>query len=145
MANLNIVLLAGNLTKDPEVRYTPSGTAVADLRLAVNRTWVDRQTNERKEEVCFVDVVTWGRQAETCGEFLKKGSPVLAEGRLQLDEWESQSGEKRSKLRVRARRIQFLGGRRREEVAKEEVRPPSGVSQPSGISEETSAEDDIPF
>ena len=144
MANLNLVLLAGNLTKDPEVRYTPSGTAVADLGIAVNRTWVDRQTNERKEEVCFVDVVAWGRQAETCGEYLRKGSPILIEGRLQLDKWETQAGEKRSKLRVRARRIQFLG-RRREEGGKG-APPPGGAEGPGSMPyDETSIEDDIPF
>ena len=112
MANLNLVILVGNLTRDPEVRYTPSGKAVSDLSLAVNRTWVDRQTNEKKEQVCFVDIVVWGRQAETCSEYLSKGAPVLVEGRLQLDKWETQAGEKRSKLRVPARRVQFLGRRR---------------------------------
>ncbi len=144
MANLNLVLLAGNLTKDPEVRYTPSGKAVADLGLAVNRTWVDRQTNEKKEEVCFVDIVTWGRQAETCGEYLHKGSPILVEGRLQLDKWETQSGEKRSKIRVRARRIQFLG-RRREEGGRGAPQAPSPEGPSSAPYEEPGAEDDIPF
>lgn len=144
MANLNLVLLAGNLTKDPEVRYTPGGKAVADLSLAVNRTWMDRQTNEKKEEVCFVDVVTWGRQAETCGEYLSKGSPVLVEGRLQLDKWETQSGEKRSKLRVRARRIQFLG-RKREDGGRGASQPSSEQGPNGAPYEEPGIEDDIPF
>ena len=144
MANLNLVLLAGNLTKDPEVRYTPSGKAVADLGLAVNRTWMDRQTNEKKEEVCFVDIVTWGRQAETCGEYLHKGSPILVEGRLQLDKWETQSGEKRSKIRVRARRIQFLG-RRREEGGRGAPPAPSSEGSSAAPYDEPGAEDDIPF
>ncbi len=141
MANVNLVLLAGNLTRDPEVRYTPNGKAVADLGLAVNRKWFDRQTNERKEEVCFVDVVVWGKQAENCAEYLKKGAPIFIEGRLQLDRWETQAGEKRSKLRVNARRIQFLG-RRRDDVpgAISSPPPPAGSAY-----EEQGAEDDIPF
>lgn len=145
MANLNLVILVGNLTRDPEVRYTPSGKAVSDLSLAVNRTWVDRQTNEKKEEVCFVDIVVWGRQAETCGEYLSKGAPVLVEGMLQLDKWETQAGEKRSKLRVRARRVQFLG-RRRDEASGAGPQPPRSPAAPSGGAyEEPGIEDDIPF
>jgi single-strand DNA-binding protein len=108
MANLNKVFLVGNLTRDPEVKYLPSGTAVADLGLAVNETYKNRD-GETKESTVFVDVAVWARQAETCGEYLTKGSPVLIEGRLQLDQWETQQGEKRSKLRVRADRVQFLG------------------------------------
>jgi len=108
MASLNRVFLIGNLTKDPTLRYTPGGAAVADLGLAINSTFVSK-TGEKKEEVCFVDVVTWGRQAETASEYLTKGSPIFVEGRLQLDSWETAEGEKRSRLRVRAARIQFLG------------------------------------
>jgi len=145
MANLNLVILVGNLTRDPEVRYTPSGKAVSDLSLAVNRTWFDRQTNERKEEVCFVDVVVWGKQAENCAEYLKKGSPIFIEGRLQLDRWETQAGEKRSKLRVNARRVQFLG-RRRDESSSAGPQPPRSPAAPSGEAyEEPGIEDDIPF
>jgi single-strand DNA-binding protein len=107
---MNRVFLAGNLTRDPEVRYTPSGMAVADLRLAVNERYKDSTTNEWKEKAVYVDVVVWGRQAETSGQYLSKGSPVLIEGRLQLDQWENQQGEKRSKLRVNASRVQFLSG-----------------------------------
>lgn len=108
MASLNRVFLIGNLTKAPTLRYTPGGAAVADLSLAINSTFVSK-TGEKKEEVCYVDVVTWGRQAETASEYLTKGSPIFVEGRLQLDSWETAEGEKRSRLRVRAARIQFLG------------------------------------
>ena len=109
MASLNYVVLAGNLTRDPVVRNTPSGTAVADLGLAVNEKYKNK-AGELVETTCYVDVVAWGRQAEVCQQYLHKGSPVLIEGRLQLDQWESKEGEKRSKLRVRADRVQFLSG-----------------------------------
>jgi single-strand DNA-binding protein len=108
MASLNRVLLIGNLTRDPEIRHTPKGTAVGDLALAINMTYRTAEGQE-KEEVCYVDIVVWGRQAETCKDYLSKGSPIFVEGRLQLDQWESTQGEKRSRLRVRAERIQFLG------------------------------------
>ncbi|MDE0839262.1 MAG: single-stranded DNA-binding protein [Kiritimatiellae bacterium] len=112
MASLNRVLLIGNLTRDPEVRYIPSGTAVAELGLAVNESFRNKEGQE-VESTVFVDVVVWARQAETCAEYLSKGSPVFIEGRLQLDQWESKEGEKRSKIRVRADRVQFLGSPRR--------------------------------
>lgn len=108
MANLNKVFLMGNLTHDPEVRYIPSGTAVADLRMAVNERYKDRDSGEWREKPVFVDVTVWRRQAETAGEYLSKGSPVLIEGRLQLDQWETDDGQKRSKLKVTADRVQFL-------------------------------------
>lgn len=108
MASYNRVLLMGNLTRNPEIRYTPSGTPVADLGLAINENFKNK-AGETVEQTCFVDVVVWGRQAETSAEYLQKGSPVFVEGRLQLDQWENQQGEKRSKLRVRADRVQFLG------------------------------------
>jgi single-strand DNA-binding protein len=110
MASFNRVILLGNLTRDPELRYLTSGTAVSDVGLAVN----DRRKNangEWVEETTFVDVTVWGRQAETASEYLSKGSPVLVEGRLKLDSWESNDGQKRSKLKVVCERIQFLGGR----------------------------------
>ena len=101
MASYNKVLLIGNLTRDPEIRYTTGGMAVTDIGLAVNRYWMDKGSNERKEETTFVDVTLWGRQAEIAGEYLAKGRPVLIEGRLQLDQWEDrESGQKRSKLKV---------------------------------------------
>lgn len=113
MTSLNKVFVAGNLTRDPEVRYTPRGTAVATLRLAIDDSYRNRETGETIEKACFVDVQAWGRQAETCGQYLAKGSPVLVEGGLELDQWENQQGEKRSKLRVKAFRVQFLGSPRR--------------------------------
>lgn len=112
MASYNRVILVGNLTRDPEVRYIPSGTAVSEIGLAVNRSWYDKQSNSRKEETTFVDVTLWGREAEVAGEYLSKGRPVLIEGRLQLDSWEDkQTGQRRSKLRVVCERMQMLGSR----------------------------------
>lgn len=108
MASFNRVLLIGNLTKDPELRYIPSGTAVANLRLAVNSTFRD-QSGQRKEETCFVTVVVWARQAETCTQYLKKGRAVFVEGRLVYRSWEVE-GKTRSTMEVRADRVQFLGG-----------------------------------
>ena len=98
MASFNKVILVGNLTRDPEVKYTASGTAVANLGLAVSRTWFDKQQNQKREETTFVDVTLWARQAEVAGEYLSKGRPVLIEGRLQLDTWDDkETGKKRSK------------------------------------------------
>lgn len=109
MASLNKVLLMGNLTRDPELRYTPQGTAVANLRLAVNRKYKGRD-EQMKEEVCFVSVVVWSKMAESCGQFLHKGSPVFVEGRLQSRSWEDQAtGKTRSVIEVNAERVQFLG------------------------------------
>ncbi|NDB96064.1 MAG: single-stranded DNA-binding protein [Verrucomicrobia bacterium] len=107
MASLNKVFLMGNLTRDPEVRHTPKGTAVGDLAMAINMSY-RAQDGTEKEEVCYVDVVVWGRQAETCRDYLSKGAPVFVEGRLQLDQWEGPEGEKKSRMRVRADRVQFL-------------------------------------
>lgn len=107
MASLNKVLLLGNLTRNPELRYVPSGTAVASFGLAVNRTYTT-QTGEKKDEVCFVNIVVWGKQAENCNQYLNKGSQVLIEGRLTYRVWE-QEGQKRNTLEVRADRVQFLG------------------------------------
>jgi single-stranded DNA-binding protein len=90
MANLNKVFLIGNLTRSPELRYTPSGTAVADLRMAVNRNYTT-QGGEKREETCFLTVVVWGKQAESCGEYLDKGSPIMVEGRLQTRDWETRT------------------------------------------------------
>lgn len=112
MASFNKVILLGNLTRDPEVKYTPGGTAVTDIGLAVNRSWFDKQSNSRKEEVTFVDVTLWGRTAEIAGEYLSKGRPVLIEGRLQLDSWEDKTtGQKRSRLRVVGENMTMLGSR----------------------------------
>ncbi len=111
MASFNKVILLGNLTRDPEVRYTPKGSAVCDLGIAVNRSYT-LDSGEKREEVTFVDVVLWSRLAEIAGEYLKKGRPIFIEGRLQLDTWDDkQSGQKRSKLRVIGETMQLLGGR----------------------------------
>ena len=108
MASLNKVLLIGNLTRDPELRYTPQGTAVVNLRLAVNRRFKDK-TGSQKDEVCFITVVVWDKQAETCNQYLQKGRPVFIDGRLQSRSWEDNTGAKRSVIEVRAERVQFLG------------------------------------
>ena len=109
MANLNRVFLIGNLTRDPELRYTPQGTAVVNLRLAVNRKFRTKTTQELKEEVCFITAVVWNKQAETCNQYLHKGSGLFVEGRLQSRSWEDANGQKRSVIEVRAERVQFLG------------------------------------
>ena len=108
MANLNKVFLIGNLTRDPELRSTPGGTAVANLGIAVNRRFKD-SSGELKEEVCFLTVTVWDKQAEACCQYLKKGRPVFVEGVLQSRFWETKEGEKRSAIDVRAERVQFLG------------------------------------
>jgi single-strand DNA-binding protein len=134
MASLNQVVLLGNLTRDPEVRYTPTGTPVARLGLAVNNRV--KQGDEWKDDPCFIDVTVFGKQAESCGEYLSKGQPVLVEGRLQYRTWESQEGQKRSKHEVVAFRVQFLpkAGRTAE----------GGVS--GGMGEgDAMEEDDVPF
>lgn len=111
MASFNKVMLLGNLTRDPEVKYTPKGSAVADIGLAVNRTYTT-DGGEKREETTFVDVTMWGRQAEIAGEYLKKGRPLFVEGRLQLDTWDDkQTGQKRSKMRVVCENFQMLGSR----------------------------------
>ena len=108
MASLNRVFLIGNLTKDPELRYTSSGVPVANLRLAVNRKYKDK-SGELKEDTCFVTVTAWDKQAEICNQYLQKGRAVFVEGRLQSRSWETPDGQKRSTIDVRVERIQFLG------------------------------------
>ena len=135
MANLNKVLLIGNLTRDPELRYIPSGAAVANFGLATNRRYTT-QDGEQKEEVCFVEIVVWRKTAEACANYLSKGRPVFIEGYLQYDSWEAEDGQKRNKLRVVADRVQFLGGRREDSAP--------GESGAGGMGE-VDADDDIPF
>lgn len=114
MASFNKVILAGNLTRDPELRYTPGGMAIAKIGLAMNRKWKS-ETGEMKEEVTFVDVDAFGKQAETIGQYLKKGRPILIEGRLKLDQWEDkQTQQKRSRLGVVLESFQFLDSGNRE-------------------------------
>ena len=111
MANLNKVMLIGNVTRDPEIKYTPKGSAVTDLGIAINRVFTP-EGGERREETTFVDVTLWGRQAEIAGEYCKKGRSIYVEGRLQLDSWEDKaSGQKRTKLRVVGENFQLLGPR----------------------------------
>ena len=157
MANLNKVMLIGNLTRDPELRYTPKGTAVADIGLAINRVWNNDQ-GQKQEDTTFVDVTLWGRQAELAQQYLSKGRGAYIEGRLQLDTWDDkETGKKRSKLKVVGENLQFLpdgkggsgggsggGGGGGGETAQ---RPPA--DKPQGASaapkEDFQEEDDIPF
>jgi single-strand DNA-binding protein len=147
MVSLNRVLLIGNLTKDPELRYTPSGTPVANLRLAVNSSFKS-QSGERKEETCFVTIVVWSKQAEICQQYLKKGRSVYVEGRLIYRQWEAE-GKTRSVMEVRADRVQFLGspggaGGRDEAPEMADDRGRSGEPE---MAPETSAgvDADVPF
>jgi single-strand DNA-binding protein len=161
MPSFNKVILAGNLTRDPELRYTPKGTAVARIGIAVNRQWRD-ESGQQKEEVTFIDVDAWGKQAETISQYLKKGRPILIEGRLKLDSWDDkQTNQKRYQLRVVLESFQFLdsggnreggggfsgggGGAPRSAPARPPA--PSGSAPPPPASEEMppDAEDDVPF
>jgi single-strand DNA-binding protein len=152
MANFNKVILAGNLTRDPELRFTPKGMAICKLGLAINRTWTT-ETGEKKEEATFVDLDAFGRQAETIAQYLKKGGGIMVEGRLRLDQWDDkQTGQKRSKLGVVVEGFQFIGGGSRSEAggAPPPARPnPAGPapasSAPADAPEEMASEDDVPF
>ena len=147
MASMNRVFLAGNLTRDPEVRHIPSGIAVADLGLAINESYKSK-SGEMVENTIFVDVVVWGRQAETSGEYLSKGSPVLIEGRLQLDAWETKEGDKRSKLRVRADRVQFLSSPRKADYSGAPSAGGDSAPKSSNVGSApapTEDDDDLPF
>lgn len=108
MGAMNRVFLMGNLTRDPQVRQTPAGTAVADLGLAINEKYRTK-AGETAENTVFVDIVAWGKQAEACRQYLKKGSEVIVEGKLQFEQWQTPEGQRRSRLRVRAVRVQFVG------------------------------------
>jgi len=150
MASFNKVILLGNLTRDPEIRYTPKGSAVCDLGIAVNRQYT-LENGERREEVTYVDVVLWARLAEIAAEYLKKGRPVFIEGRLQLDTWDDkQSGQKRSKLRVIGENMQMLGSRQGGGGAEsgDNDRPARATTPPPKAAATASAEpddDEIPF
>jgi single-strand DNA-binding protein len=111
MPNLNKVMLMGNLTRDPELRYTPNNQAVANIGMAINRTWFNKQTNEKQEETTFVDCEAWGRTAEVINQYLKKGRPIYIEGRLKLDQWQDKDGGNRSKLKVVVENFQFIDSR----------------------------------
>src|SRR2546422_7654264 len=153
MASFNKVILLRNLTRDPEVRYTPKGSAVCDLGLAVNRQYT-LDNGEKREEVTYVDVVLWARLAEIAGEYLKKGRPVFIEGRLQLDTWDDkQSGQKRSKLRVIGETMQLLGSRPSGAAAgpaeagegAKESRPSKPAPPPKAGAAAEPDDDEIPF
>ncbi len=147
MASLNKVMLIGNLTKDPELHRTPSGTAVTTLRLALDDSYTNKN-NERVERAVFLDVDVWDRQAENCQQYLNKGSPVFVEGRLQMDSWtDKESGQQRSRLKVRAERVQFLssrrdGGERSGDSRPEPPPPPPPPPPPESLSTDDS---EIPF
>ena len=160
MANFNKVILIGNLTRDPEIRYTPKGSAVCKVGLAVNRVWRDDSGTEH-EEVLFVDVDVWGKQAEAVSKYLSKGSPCFVEGRLKLDTWDDkETGQKKSKMGVTAERVQFLGAPRKSEFSGDApserpqprraaaAQPAGGAPAPSeggGEPPEGGGGDDIPF
>ncbi|MGA2029230.1 MAG: single-stranded DNA-binding protein [Verrucomicrobiota bacterium] len=150
MANFNKVILAGNLTRDPELRYTPKGTAVARITLAVNRTWKS-EGGENKEEVSFVDVDVWGRQAEVIGQYMKKGRPLLVEGRLKQDTWEDKNTkQKQSKLKVVLESFSFIdsnrGGEGGDAPAAPRSRPAaSSAPAPESGDAEPPHDDDVPF
>ena len=124
-ASFNKVLILGNLTRDPELRYIPSGQAVANFTVAVNRSYL-AQSGEKKEEVSFIRVVVWGRHAEVCNEYLKKGSSVFVEGRLQSRSWDAPDGTKRSTIEVIAQTVQFLGRPSGAKAPAEEEKPAAG-------------------
>jgi single-strand DNA-binding protein len=154
MPNLNKLMLIGNLTRDPEVKYTPKGTAVAQIGLAVNRVW-SNDAGEKQEETTFVDIELWGRQAEIAGEYLRKGRPVFIEGRLKLDSWDDkQTGQKRSKMKVVGEQLQLLGSREgagggAETAENRPARPPGKAAPPPARApadpDLDAGEDDIPF
>ena len=154
MASFNKVILVGNLTRDPELRYTPKGMAIAKVGLAVNRIWRN-EAGETKEEVTFVDVDVFGRTAENVGQYMRKGRPILIEGRLRLDQWDDkQTGQKRSKLGVVAETVQFLGsptggsgtGGEGGEAPRRQAPAPSAAPAPEADSEGGPHEgDDVPF
>lgn len=150
MANFNLVVIAGNLTRDVELRYTPKGAAIAKLSMAINRQWKS-ESGEQKEEVCFVEVDAFGRQAETLGQYCKKGSPLLVNGRLRLDVWDDKTtGQKRSKLGVVLEGFQFLGTGKGESSPAPRKEKPSEASGDFKAKEPADAdqppeEDDVPF
>lgn len=156
MANVNKVILIGNVTRDPEVKFTPKGSAVTDVSLAINRNYT-LDNGEKREETTYVDVELWGRLAEIAGEYAKKGRPLYIEGRLRMDTWEDKtSGQKRSRMKVVGENLQLLGGRPSgggggggdyEGGGHQESRPPQRAARPPAPQAPSSSEpdDDIPF
>jgi len=151
MANLNKVFLIGNLTRDPELRYTPNGVAVCEFGIAVNRSWTSKD-GQKRDATCFVDCQAWARSGELISEYCKKGRPLFVEGRLTFDSWEGRDGQKRSKLRVTVENFQFLGSGRRDGTPGEERKgAPTEKAADSGPARGEAGEapyqvdDDIPF
>jgi single-strand DNA-binding protein len=157
MANFNKVILAGNLTRDPELRYTPKGTAIARIGMAINRTW-KTETGETKEEVTFVDVDAFGRQAEVIAQYMRKGRPLLVEGRLKLDQWEDKNThQKQSKLKVTLESFSFIDSRGGDGGGESRPRPsaPAAAATPAATAAApehsepeppaAAEEDDVPF
>ena len=148
MASFNKVILMGNLTRDPELRYTSGGTAIAKLGLAVNRVWRDAE-GQQKEETTFVDIDAFGKQAETLGQYMQKGRPILLEGRLKLDQWEDKNtGQNRSRLGVVLERFTFIGSGAGQTdggdaAPQQSAPPPSQTSE--GPPTEGPGDDDVPF
>jgi single-strand DNA-binding protein len=139
MVSYNKVILIGNLTKDPEIRYTPSGTPVANFRLAVNHKY--KQGEDLKEEVCYIDIVVFGKQAENCGQFLNKGQSVIVDGRLQERRWETEDGQKRSKHEVVAQTVRFMP--KRGESAVQSGKPEAGSEEADPVV--GGSDNDVPF
>lgn len=145
MASYNKVQLIGNLTRDIELRYTPKGSPVADMAIAVNRKWKDDQ-GQVHEEVTFVEIALWGKTAESCAKYLRKGSPAFVEGRLELQTWDDkQTGQKRSKLRVVAEGVQFLGQAQTGEQRQSAPAPTQRQTAPAPRQPAADGDDDIPF
>ncbi len=138
MISFNKVILIGNLTRDPEVRFTPSGTPVANFRIAVNHRY--KQGGEMKDDVCYIDIVVFGKQAETCGQYLNKGDGVIVDGRLQERRWETDDGQKRSKYEIVAQQVRFLPKRGGDQAAAHADEAPAAAP-----AEEAPVEDDVPF
>ena len=162
MASYNRVTLMGNLTRDPEMKYLPSGSSVTNFGIAINDRYTDKQTGEQKENTCFVEITAWGRQGEVVNEYLSKGSPIFIDGALKFDSWDADDGTKRSRLSVTAFRIQLIGGRQQSDgmdggyadsqpaapaggnadlQAAPAAAPTAGNAAPSAAS----TDDDIPF
>ncbi len=142
MANINRVVLVGNLTRDPELRHTPSGTAVCSLRLAVNTRRKD-ESGQWTDKPNYFDVTVWGGQAESCSQFLSKGRPIGIDGRLEWREWEAQDGSKRQAVEVIAENVQFLGGRDAGESGANQF-VPAGARADADFPSSATADDDIP-
>jgi single-strand DNA-binding protein len=145
MANINRVVLVGNLTRDPELRHTPSGTAVCKLRVAVNTRQKDPATGQWGDKPNYFDVTVWGNQAESCSQFLSKGRPIGVDGRLDWREWEAQDGSKRQAVEIIADTVQFLGSRGDGEGGGNQFVPAGAAAEAAADFGPATADDDIPF